>query len=88
MELIDAFNTSVYVPNITTLQSVEAVLTSLGSFDARSRAEVSKNLATSGVDLRISVGIKKLIYMIEMAAQDEDKVEKLVTTITDEGSHA
>jgi hypothetical protein len=33
------------------------------------------------------VGIKKLIYMVEMASQDEEKVEKMVHLITAEGIH-
>lgn len=85
MELLDSFNSSLFIPNITTLYSIENVLSALGSFDEVSRKRVISELEKAGITKRISVGVKKLIYMIEMASQDEEKVEKLVNTIQDDG---
>ena len=85
MELVDAFNTSVYVPNITSLHSIEILLSSLGTFAPRDVEGVSTGLTTAGIDGKISVPVKKLIYMTEMAIQDSDKVNKLVQSITEEG---
>lgn len=85
MELIDSFNTTMYVPNITTLNSIDNVLASLGSYDDSCRAQIASSLTNLGVGSKISVSVKKLIYMAEMASQDEEKVEKLVSTISEEG---
>jgi hypothetical protein len=38
-----------------------------------------------GYASKISVGIKKLLYISEMAAQDREKVDKFVTTLSQEG---
>ena len=85
MELVDAFNTSIYVPNITSLSSVEILLNSLGSYNPREVQDVISGLKTSDADNKISVPVKKLIYMTEMAVQDSDKVDKLVQSINEEG---
>ena len=85
MELVDAFNTSVYVPNITTLGSLEILLNSLGTFQPREVDDVLNGLKSAKIDTKISVPVKKLIYMTEMAIQDSDKVDKLVQSITEEG---
>jgi vesicle-fusing ATPase len=85
MELVDAFNTSVYVPNITTISSIDNALQQLGTFDDASRRQLSQSLTNAGLSGRISVGIKKLVYMSEMASQDEEKVEKLFQALSEEG---
>lgn len=38
----------------------------------------------AGLDTRISIGIKKLLMIIEMARQDVDKAEKFVEALKDE----
>ncbi|KAJ3283376.1 transport between ER and Golgi ATPase protein [Borealophlyctis nickersoniae] len=86
MEMTDAFNASVYVPNITDLNAVDIVLRDLQTFTDPERERALQMLRTSGVASRISVGIKKLLMMAEMASQDVDKVEKFVMTLTDEGA--
>jgi vesicle-fusing ATPase len=85
MELLDSFNSTLFIPNITSLYSIQNVLSALGSFDEASRKKVMSELEVAGISKRISVGVKKLIYMIEMASQDEEKVEKLVGTIQEDG---
>jgi vesicle-fusing ATPase len=86
MELIDSFNASIYVPNITSITAVDYVLKNLGTFseierhDAIDRMVRGLNPATA-----LSVGIKRLIYMSEMASQDADKVDKFVQIMQSEG---
>ncbi|KAJ3275890.1 transport between ER and Golgi ATPase protein [Terramyces sp. JEL0728] len=84
MELIDAFNSSIYVPNVTAVSSIETVLKELASFTDVQRQDTVRAITNSDFGNKISIGIKKLIYMIEMAAQDTDKVEKLTITIEEE----
>jgi vesicle-fusing ATPase len=86
MELIDAFNTTTYVPNISSLEGIESVLADFSSFDIESRNGVIQRLRDANTNEKISIGVKKLIYMIEMAAQDVDKVDTLVYAIQMEGT--
>ena len=43
-------------------------------------------LQQAGVDGRLSVGVKKLLMLSELARQDVDKVEKFVGALVDEAS--
>jgi vesicle-fusing ATPase len=85
MELIDAFNTCTYVPNITSIEGIAEVLEDLGSFDTASQKQVLNSLIAAGTSSKISIGVKKLIYLIEMACQDVDKVTTLIDAIQMEG---
>lgn len=42
-----------------------------------------QNLNQAGAGERLSVGIKKLLMISEMARQDVDKVDKFFTTLCD-----
>ena len=86
MELVDSFNTSLYIPNITTLQALDICLANSSSFNSNNRAKLIQTLTNAGLTSKLSVGIKKLIYMVEMASQDEEKVEKMVHLISAEGT--
>jgi vesicle-fusing ATPase len=85
MELLDVFNTSTYVPNITSIEGIAEVLKDLGSFDTASQNQVLNSLIAAGISSKISIGVKKLIYLIEMACQDVDKVTTLIDAIRMEG---
>jgi hypothetical protein len=37
-----------------------------------------------GLDGHLSIGVKKLLMIVEMARQDVDKVEKFVNTLQDD----
>ncbi|KAI8916434.1 P-loop containing nucleoside triphosphate hydrolase protein [Gorgonomyces haynaldii] len=77
MELLDAFNSSIYVPNVVSLEAVDTVLSSLKTFNDHERQEIKSRLSRQQ---KLSIGVKKLIYSAEMASQDVDKVEKFVQT--------
>lgn len=85
MELLDSFNTLLYVSNVTQMNSIDIVLKKLGSYNDNECELLNKMLMDANLDGKISIGIKKLIYMSEMASQDEDKVAKLFSNIHDEG---
>ncbi|KAJ3044018.1 transport between ER and Golgi ATPase protein [Rhizophlyctis rosea] len=80
MELIDAFNETTYVPNVEDLGA------ELRVFSDNDRRRAIQTLHNSGISSRVSVGVKKLIMMADMASRDEDKVEKFVTLMTDQGA--
>lgn len=64
MELLDSFNASVYAPNISTISAIVTVLHKLWSFNASEIAGVCGALRDKDAS-GISIGVKKLIYMIE-----------------------
>ncbi|KND03204.1 AAA family ATPase SEC18 [Spizellomyces punctatus DAOM BR117] len=87
MDMADVFDASIYVPNITDLDSVDLLLQELKTFTDSERRRAIDTLRASGIEARgISIGIKKLLMITEMASQDVDKVDKFVYTLTDEGS--
>ena len=81
MEMLDAFNSSVYVPNITGLNAIDVVLREMKVFSENEQQRAVQSIRASGVEGKLSVSVKKLLYMAEMAAQDVDKVDKFVETI-------
>ncbi|KAI9100516.1 P-loop containing nucleoside triphosphate hydrolase protein [Phlyctochytrium arcticum] len=86
MDLSEVFNASVYVPNITDLSSIDVVLQELKVFSDNERRQAIDTLRSSGIESRgLSIAVKKLLVIAEMANQDEDKVDKFVTTLSDEG---
>ncbi|KAK9711822.1 transport between ER and Golgi ATPase protein [Basidiobolus ranarum] len=81
MDMIDAFNADIYVPNITDLSAVDVVLKELSLFNEHEHQSALNSLQQELQNRNLSIGIKKLLNVIEMARQDVDKVEKLVATM-------
>ncbi|KAJ3121172.1 transport between ER and Golgi ATPase protein, partial [Nowakowskiella sp. JEL0407] len=89
MEVTDAFNALLYVGDVDSLASVDFVLQELGVFgdaERRSAMKLLQDLGVNNRDRRISIGIKKLITLIEMANQDLEKVEKFANVVIEEGT--
>ncbi|KAM9837208.1 vesicle-fusing ATPase-like isoform 1-T2 [Aulostomus maculatus] len=84
MEMLDAFSTTVHVPNISRGEQLVEALELLGSFQDKERASIAN--AVKGQSLWI--GIKKLLMLIEMAAQmDPDyRVSKFLSLLKEEGA--
>lgn len=53
-------------------------------FNEDERRRAFGQLQAAQVDTRLSIGVKKLLMMVEMARQDVDKVEKFVWAVQDE----
>uniref|UniRef100_A0A8C3GCM2 Vesicle-fusing ATPase n=1 Tax=Cyclopterus lumpus TaxID=8103 RepID=A0A8C3GCM2_CYCLU len=68
MEMLDAFSTTIHIPNISRGEQLVEALELLGSFQDVERAGIAK--AVKGQNLWI--GIKKLLMLIEMAVQVRD----------------
>ncbi|XP_037547171.1 vesicle-fusing ATPase [Nematolebias whitei] len=84
MEMLDAFSTAINIPNISGGEQLVEALELLGSFQEKERMSIAK--AVKGECLFI--GIKKLLMLIEMAAQmDPDyRVSKFLSLLKDEGA--
>lgn len=84
MEMLDAFSTTIHIPNISTGEQLVEALELLGSFQEKERASIAK--AVKGQNLWI--GIKKLLMLIEMAVQKEPeyRVSKFLSLLKDEGA--
>lgn len=81
MGMTPEFSTEIYVPAITSIEGVDAVLQELKLFDDNERERALSYLEQANMDHKLSIGVKKLLMVIEMARQDEDKVGKFVNTI-------
>ncbi|XP_063338672.1 vesicle-fusing ATPase-like isoform X1 [Pelmatolapia mariae] len=84
MEMLDAFSTTIHIPNISKVEQLMEAFELLGSFNEKERAMIAKALQGQ----RLGIGIKKLLMLIEMAAQmDPDyRVRKFVSLLQEEGA--
>ncbi|XP_042364017.1 vesicle-fusing ATPase-like [Plectropomus leopardus] len=84
MEMLDAFSTTIHIPNISRGEQLVDALELLGSFQDIERASIAK--AVKGQSLWI--GIKKLLMLIEMAVQIDPgyRVNKFLSLLKDEGA--
>jgi vesicle-fusing ATPase len=93
MDMEDVFDAEIHVPNITELRSVSKVLEEIKLFSDTELQKSMEFLHHMGLDGRLSIGIKKLLMICEMARQDVDKVEKFCGALHEEclpvrgGSH-
>lgn len=86
MDLTEVFDSSIYVPTVGDLRDVDYVTTEIQLFSDTERRSAMQIFQSSGaLDKKVSVGIKKLLMISEMARQDVDKVEKFTTTLLEEG---
>jgi vesicle-fusing ATPase len=86
MDMNDAFNAEIYCPNVTDLSAVDKIVTEVKLFTTQEKKRAVDALVASGVDKKLSIGVKKLLMLVEMARQDDDKVEKFVSCLCEEGA--
>ena len=82
MDMADAFHTEIYCPPIRDLDATEKVVQELKVFS--SQTEVNKVMGMLRGN-EVSIGIKKLMMICEMAKQDVDKIEKFVGVMMEQG---
>ncbi|KAG7492408.1 hypothetical protein MATL_G00013900 [Megalops atlanticus] len=84
MEMLDAFSTTIHIPNISTGKHLVEALELLGSFKDNERAIIAKEVK----GMRVSIGIKKLLMLIEMSLQmhQEYRVSKFLALLREEGA--
>ncbi|KAI9357328.1 P-loop containing nucleoside triphosphate hydrolase protein [Zopfochytrium polystomum] len=85
MDLSEAFDANIYISPVNDLRSVDYVTTDIQLFSESERRRAMQIFQSSGaLDKKMSIGVKKLLMIAEMARQDIDKVEKFTTTLLDE----
>ncbi|XP_055767985.1 vesicle-fusing ATPase-like [Salvelinus fontinalis] len=84
MEMLDAFSTTIHIPNISRGEQLVEALEMLGSFQEKERAAIAKAVKSQAV----WIGIKKLTMVIEMAVQmdPEYRVSKFLTLLREQGA--
>uniref|UniRef100_A0A8C9EL68 Vesicle-fusing ATPase n=1 Tax=Pavo cristatus TaxID=9049 RepID=A0A8C9EL68_PAVCR len=65
MEMLNAFSTTIHVPNIATGEQLMEALELLGNFKDKERSTIAQNVKGKSV----WIGIKKLLMLIEMSLQ-------------------
>ncbi|ORX60980.1 AAA-domain-containing protein [Piromyces finnis] len=86
MDMLDAFDAEIYVPSIKSLSSIDIVLKEIELFSDSERSYAMKSISKEIQSNYISIGVKKLLMIAEMARQDDDKVSKFVSTLLMEPS--
>ncbi|XP_039596807.1 vesicle-fusing ATPase isoform X1 [Polypterus senegalus] len=86
MEMLDAFSTTIHIPNISTTSHLMEALELLGNFKDQERATIMQHMKGK----QVWIGIKKLLMLIEMSLQmdQEYRVTKFLKLLKDEGTTA
>ncbi|KAL8175658.1 UNVERIFIED_CONTAM: hypothetical protein K2H54_002847 [Gekko kuhli] len=84
MEMLDAFSTTVHIPNIASGDHLMEALELLGSFKDKERITIAQNVKGR----KVWIGIKKLLMLIEMSLQmdPEYRVRKFLALLREEGA--
>ncbi|XP_004411162.1 vesicle-fusing ATPase isoform X4 [Zalophus californianus] len=84
MEMLNAFSTTIHVPNIATGEQLLEALELLGNFRDKERTTISQQVKGK----KVWIGIKKLLMLIEMSLQmdPEYRVRKFLALLGEEGA--
>ncbi|XP_075702653.1 vesicle-fusing ATPase [Rhinoderma darwinii] len=84
MEMLDAFSTTIHVPNICTGEHLMEALELLGSFKDNERSIIAQHVKGK----KVYLGIKKLLMLIEMSMQmdPEYRVSKFLALLKEEAA--
>uniref|UniRef100_A0A8C5KWK4 Vesicle-fusing ATPase n=1 Tax=Jaculus jaculus TaxID=51337 RepID=A0A8C5KWK4_JACJA len=84
MEMLNAFSTTIHVPNIATGEQLMEALELLGNFKDKERTTIAQQVKGK----KVWIGIKKLLMLIEMSLQmdPEYRVRKFLALLREEGT--
>ncbi|KAM6163550.1 LOW QUALITY PROTEIN: vesicle-fusing ATPase [Rhynchocyon petersi] len=84
MEMLNAFSTTIHVPNIATGEQLLEALELLGNFKDKERTTIAQQVKGK----QVWIGIKKLLMLIEMSLQmdPEYRVRKFLALLREEGA--
>ncbi|KAI9537365.1 hypothetical protein NQZ68_025221 [Dissostichus eleginoides] len=84
MEMLNAFSTTIHIPNISRGEQLVEALELLGSFQDAERADIAKRVK----DKTLWIGVKKLLMLIEMSIQVDSgyRVSKFMSLLKEEGA--
>jgi len=84
MGMSDCFSGELYFSNIQTVEEISSVLKQLKIFEGERLTKVLGLLRAMQADEKLSIGIKKLLLLVEMARQDEGReIEKFIEAMQD-----
>ncbi|XP_072502040.1 vesicle-fusing ATPase isoform X2 [Notamacropus eugenii] len=85
MEMLNAFSTTIHVPNIATGEQLMEALELLGNFKDKERTTIAQQVKGK----KVWIGIKKLLMLIEMSLQmdPEYRVRKFLALLREEGAN-
>ncbi|XP_068932304.1 vesicle-fusing ATPase isoform X2 [Petaurus breviceps papuanus] len=85
MEMLNAFSTTIHVPNIATGEQLMEALELLGNFKDKERTTIAQQVKGK----KVWIGIKKLLMLIEMSLQmdSEYRVRKFLALLREEGAN-
>ncbi|KAM6174841.1 vesicle-fusing ATPase isoform 2-T2 [Erethizon dorsatum] len=85
MEMLNAFSTTIHVPNIATGEQLLEALELLGNFKDKERTTIAQQVKGK----KVWIGIKKLLMLIEMSLQmdPEYRVKKFLALLREEGAN-
>ncbi|KAK9396834.1 vesicle-fusing ATPase [Crotalus adamanteus] len=85
MEMLDAFSTTIHIPNIATGDHLMEALELLSVFKDKERSTIAQNVKGQ----KVWIGIKKLLMLIEMSMQmdPEYRVRKFLALLQEEGAY-
>ncbi|XP_034271883.1 vesicle-fusing ATPase isoform X3 [Pantherophis guttatus] len=85
MEMLDAFSTTIHIPNIATGDHLMEALELLSVFKDKERSTIAQNVKGK----KVWIGIKKLLMLIEMSLQmdPEYRVRKFLALLREEGAY-
>ncbi|KAL3051805.1 hypothetical protein OYC64_001938 [Pagothenia borchgrevinki] len=84
MEMLNAFSTTIHIPNISSGEQLVEALELLGSFQDAERADIAKRVK----DKTLWIGVKKLLMLIEMSIQVDSgyRVNKFMSLLKEVGA--
>jgi vesicle-fusing ATPase len=78
MDVINAFDAEIPVPNIENMTDLNEILKSVKAFDDQERHNVLNELQTITGSKEVKVGIKNILSILETSRQDEDVGRRFV----------
>lgn len=82
MGMSECFSGELYLPNIQSVDEIASVMKQLALFPEDHHQKAVEMLRAMGADQKLSIGIKKLLMLIEMARQAQgQELEKFIDSM-------
>lgn len=86
LDMSDFFDAEIFIPTISSISAVEAVLKEVKVFTEDELAQVAHQLRANNLEGKLNIGVKKLLMVAEMAKQDDvGTIDQFLTALVREG---
>ena len=82
MDVINAFDAEIPVPNVSALRDLNEILKSVEAFDDNTRHAILAELETLTRSKDVKVGIKRILSILETSRQDNDPARRFVDLLS------